>query len=264
MKASFIETLNIVWKSEPSGMHNHSLVRTGDAAWFFKVGVLQRLFRVKKQVDEIVEKFNLRVIKNSNNFYVTRYRGKYLYLSRSKYGSIDPICRLEYIGSIENWNFAIYKYSSGRYDPDEWMFPGAGNIDGTVEGAMKAGLEAYPTYLWKRKIMPREIIPSLYECDCGHQSHFFENTIREMKEMSHKKRVQLGDSADDDEHWIVFYKGEIADIICPKGESDAEKIWNSKSITPHNPVESLLNPVHNTRWRRLSINWTCAFLTSQG
>jgi len=101
--------------------------------------------KVKKQVDEIVEKFNLRVIKNPNTFYSTRYRGKYLYLSRSNYGSVDPICRLEYTGSIDNWNFAIYKYSSERYDPDEWFFPGAGNIDGSVEGAMEAGLEAYPT-----------------------------------------------------------------------------------------------------------------------
>jgi hypothetical protein len=35
--------------------------------------------------------------------------------------------------------------------------------------------------------MPKEIFPSSYECDCGHQSHFFENTIREAKAMSHKK-----------------------------------------------------------------------------
>lgn len=62
--------------------------------------------------------------------------------------------------------------------------------------------------------MPREIFPSSYECDCGHQSHFFENTIKEMKAMSHKKRVRLGDSAKD-EHYIVFYKGEMVDIICP-------------------------------------------------
>ena len=65
--------------------------------------------KVKKQVDEIVKRFNLRVIKNSNNFYITRYRGKYLYLSRSSYGSIDPICRLEYTGSIDNWDFAFWQ-----------------------------------------------------------------------------------------------------------------------------------------------------------
>jgi len=48
--------------------------------------------------------------------------------------------------------------------------------------------------------MPREIIPSSYECDCGHQSHFSENTVREMKEMSHKKWVRLGDSEGENEH----------------------------------------------------------------
>jgi hypothetical protein len=63
--------------------------------------------------------------------------------------------------------------------------------------------------------MPEEISPSSYECDCGHQSHFFENTIREMKAMSRKKKVYLGDSAPD-EHTIVFYKGKMVDIICPK------------------------------------------------
>ena len=45
---------------------------------------------------------------------------------------------------MDGWEFAIYKHSSERYDPDEWFFPGAGNVDGTVEGAMEAGLEAYP------------------------------------------------------------------------------------------------------------------------
>jgi hypothetical protein len=35
--------------------------------------------------------------------------------------------------------------------------------------------------------MPKEIFPSSYECDCGHQSHFFENTIKEAKALSHKK-----------------------------------------------------------------------------
>jgi hypothetical protein len=51
---------------------------------------------------------------------------------------------LEYTGGIDNWDFAIFKYSDERYDPKEWFFPGAGHVDGTVEGAMKAGLEAYP------------------------------------------------------------------------------------------------------------------------
>ncbi len=63
--------------------------------------------------------------------------------------------------------------------------------------------------------MPKEIFPSSYVCDCGHQSDFFENTIREIKKMSRKKKVYLGDS-EPDEHIIVFYKGEMVDVICPK------------------------------------------------
>ena len=41
--------------------------------------------------------------------------------------------------------------------------------------------------------MPKEIFPSSFECDCGHQSDFFENTVREMKAMSQKKKVYLAD-----------------------------------------------------------------------
>jgi hypothetical protein len=52
---------------------------------------------------------------------------------------------LEYTGDIKKWDFAIFKYSDERYDPEEWFFPGAGHIDGTIEGAMRAGLEAYPS-----------------------------------------------------------------------------------------------------------------------
>jgi hypothetical protein len=99
---------------------------------------------VKKQVDQIVEEFNQRVISNPNIYYLTRYRGRFLYLERFNYGRSGPICRLEYTGSLDNWDFAIFKYSNERYDPEDWFFPGAGQVDGTVAGAMKAGLEAYP------------------------------------------------------------------------------------------------------------------------
>ena len=99
---------------------------------------------VKKQVDQIVEEFNQRVISNPNIYYLTRYRSRFLYLERFNYGRSGPICRLEYTGCLDNWDFAIFKYSDERYDPEDWFFPGAGQVDGTVAGAMKAGLEAYP------------------------------------------------------------------------------------------------------------------------
>ncbi len=62
--------------------------------------------------------------------------------------------------------------------------------------------------------MPREIFPSSYECDCGHVSDFSENTVREMKTMSHRKKVCLVDS-EPDQHAVVFDNGEMIDVICP-------------------------------------------------
>ena len=98
---------------------------------------------VKADVEARVEHFNTTVLRNLHCVYVPRYRGKFLYLDRQDDGRLSPICRLEYTGNMEDWSFAIYKYSDERYDAEEWFFPGAGHVDGTLEGAMKAGLEAY-------------------------------------------------------------------------------------------------------------------------
>src|SRR6266436_7516819 len=59
--------------------------------------------------------------------------------------------------------------------------------------------------------MPKEIFPSSFEFDCGHQSDFFENTIRDMKAMSQKKKVYLADAAPE-EHTIVFYRGKTVEV----------------------------------------------------
>jgi hypothetical protein len=99
---------------------------------------------VKTHVAAIVQHFNTTAIRNPHCLYVPRYKGKFLYLDRQDYGRLHPICRLEYTGKMEEWSFAIYKYSDERYDAEEWFFPGAGHVNGTLEGAMKAGLEAYP------------------------------------------------------------------------------------------------------------------------
>ncbi|MCO6475990.1 MAG: hypothetical protein J5I94_05175 [Phaeodactylibacter sp.] len=64
--------------------------------------------------------------------------------------------------------------------------------------------------------MAKELFPSSFECDCDHESHFFESTVREMKKMSEKKRTRLGDSSGKEEHIIVFHKGKAIEIICPK------------------------------------------------
>ncbi|MCA9992408.1 MAG: hypothetical protein KDC32_28465 [Saprospiraceae bacterium] len=77
--------------------------------------------------------------------YLPRFRGAYLYLDRIGWnGRPSEICRLKWTGDINQWEFAIYRHSRNFYDPDEWFFPGAEEVDGSVEGAMRAGLKAYP------------------------------------------------------------------------------------------------------------------------
>lgn len=99
---------------------------------------------VKAQVEDILERFHAIEIRDPRCRYVPRYRGKFLYFDREDDRRLHPICWLTYTGKIDDWSFAIYKYSKERYDDQEWFFPGSGHVDGTIEGAMKAGLEAYP------------------------------------------------------------------------------------------------------------------------
>ena len=77
--------------------------------------------------------------------YVPRFKGAYLYLDRIDFrGQPFAVCRLKWTGNMDAWEFAIYRYSREAYDPEEWFFDGAEKVDGTVEGAMRAGMAAYP------------------------------------------------------------------------------------------------------------------------
>jgi len=101
---------------------------------------------IREQATDNVERFNQDVLKGEETIrYIARFKGPYLYLDRQDWDSRRPthICRLEWTGDIKAWKFAIYLYSANGYDPDEFMFPGADCVDGTIEGAMYAGLEAY-------------------------------------------------------------------------------------------------------------------------
>lgn len=101
---------------------------------------------LKKEIALIVQRFNQEIQNEQPVQYLTRYRGKHLYLDRIDFGRPEKqsICRLTYTGEIDSWDFAIYKYSSERYDPEDWLIPGMEEVDGSIEGAMRAGLEAYP------------------------------------------------------------------------------------------------------------------------
>ena len=99
---------------------------------------------VEEQVNEIVDRFNHAVIQDARHFFVLRYRGMYTYLDRRDGHIVSQRGRIKYTGTMRDWEFAIFKYSSETYDPDEWMFPGSQYLNGTVEGALKACVEAYP------------------------------------------------------------------------------------------------------------------------
>lgn len=100
---------------------------------------------IQDQVIVIVTDFNQKRFGKPDRGYQARFRGRFLYLDRVGYSSRpSPICRLTFTGKMDGWEFAIYKYSDEAYDPEEWFFPGSGSVDGTITGAMEAGLLAYP------------------------------------------------------------------------------------------------------------------------
>ncbi len=108
--------------------------------------------KVQKQVDDFNTKtftkkqhpFMRALFGETKQGYVARFKSKFLYLDRIDHGRPSEICRLTWNGKIDNWDFAIYRHSRNFYDPNEQMFPGEEYVDGTVEGAMKAGMAAYP------------------------------------------------------------------------------------------------------------------------
>jgi hypothetical protein len=67
---------------------------------------------VREEVEGIVERFNRQFSRRKDCYYVARFKTKYLYLDRSDFGSIGPVCRLTYTGKMGKWGFAIFKWSS--------------------------------------------------------------------------------------------------------------------------------------------------------
>ena len=96
--------------------------------------------------------------------------------------------------------------------------------------------------------MAKEIFPSSFECDCGHQSDFFENPVREMKAMSQKK-VYLADSAPE-EHTIVFYRGKLVEIQCPKQSQSHDTKKSPRKRTSR--LNALRHAGYPTRSRPMS------------
>ncbi len=99
---------------------------------------------IREKVSLAIKAFNQRELKGKDVRYIARFQGKFLYLDRLADGTKEPVCRMEYVRESNEWMFAIFKWSSETYDPAECFFPGSEFVDGTVDGAMKAGMIAYP------------------------------------------------------------------------------------------------------------------------
>lgn len=125
---------------------------------------------VKNEVLKIVEVFN----EEHKTVFQMTFRGQFAYLAKSEKQQVDiantfrqmmaqkmgisikqlatqdaptvetKLGRLKYNGQMDNWSFAVFRYSREIYDAEEFMFPGAKELDGTVEGALRAGMELYP------------------------------------------------------------------------------------------------------------------------
>jgi len=100
---------------------------------------------VKEQAWQIIKEYNETFYAKKNVEYFAEFRGKNLYLNRiEESGDISPMARLTYTGKMDDWDFAIFRWTTEKYDPDEDYFPGCQHVDGTVRGAMLACDEAYP------------------------------------------------------------------------------------------------------------------------
>ncbi len=102
--------------------------------------------QVKEEILQRIGQFNnthLAHLKDEVE-YIAEFKGNFLYLNRKEFFDVSPVARLTYKGKMNKWDFAIFRWSIEAYDPEEDHFPGVGEVDGTIEGAMKAGLKAYP------------------------------------------------------------------------------------------------------------------------
>jgi hypothetical protein len=100
---------------------------------------------IQEKANQAIADFNLKTFeKNPGIKYFASYRGAFLYLNRIEGNKDGPVARLKFKGSFTNWEFAIYRFTKDNYFPMEYLFPGYDCVDGTIEGAMKAGNKAYP------------------------------------------------------------------------------------------------------------------------
>ena len=75
---------------------------------------------------------------------------------------------------------------------------------------------ALPLHHCDTALMPKEILPASYECDCGFVAHFTEASVKEAKAWSvnhHKQWLVSGKGFD--KHIVMFEAGKLLTMLCP-------------------------------------------------
>ena len=96
---------------------------------------------VQAEANQAVHRFD----KAHKTLHNLEFKGGYAYLKRVEEDqTFTKIGRLTYLEQTDEWDFTVFKYSTERYDPSEFNYPGRFHLDGTIEGVLWAGLDIYP------------------------------------------------------------------------------------------------------------------------
>jgi hypothetical protein len=92
-----------------------------------------KIEEIFKEAEKSIDFFNK---KNKYQYSIIAKRGFFILCRNGIIG------KLKFNRETKLWGFSIYSYSDNCY-LENAFFPGVELLDGTLEGAMKAGLEAY-------------------------------------------------------------------------------------------------------------------------
>ena len=101
--------------------------------------------RVQSEIMDRVQKFNRKYLSEEKSQYYSDARGKFIYFRRTiNNGYFEGVFRLTYVEGLKNMPFALYRRDTGKYDANAHGFFGEEFVNGTIEGALTAGIMVYP------------------------------------------------------------------------------------------------------------------------
>lgn len=92
---------------------------------------------IPPELTEVIQPQIEIVAREYNRELTYRIKQSYVYFDAED----DPICRCKYTGDINDWEFALFKWSTESYSTtDEFGF----SFRGTIQECVESGVKAYP------------------------------------------------------------------------------------------------------------------------